>query len=55
MDNLKVVTNDNYKQKVLQRMILVCWIILLICFVIKLFGGNFFAFVGSSPTRAYKI
>lgn len=53
MDNLKVVTNDNYKQKVLQRMILVCWIILLICFVIKLFGGNFFAFVGESKIVEY--
>ena len=37
-----VVNEDNYKRIVLKRMIIVCWILLAICFGIKLFGGNFF-------------
>ena len=48
MDKDKVVTEDNYKQVVLKRMITLCWVLLGICFVIKIFGGNFFAFVGES-------
>ena len=40
---IKVATNDeNYKQVVLKRAIIICWVLLAICFVIKLFGGNFF-------------
>ena len=46
----EVVTEDNYKQIVLKRMIILCWVILLVCFVIKLFGGNFFAYIGESDT-----
>ena len=38
----EIVTKDNYKQIVLKRMIILCWIVLGICFVVKLFGGNFF-------------
>lgn len=38
----EIVTKDNYKQIVLKRMIILCWVILGMCFVVKLFGGNFF-------------
>lgn len=48
MNKDKVVTEYNYKQIVLKRMITLCWVLLGICFVVKLFGGNFFAFVGES-------
>ena len=49
----EVVTGDNYKQIVLKRMITLCWILLAVCFVIKLFGGNFFAFIGESKVAEY--
>lgn len=49
----KVVTEDNYKQIVLKRMILVCWLLLIICFIIKIFGGNFFEFIGTSEVAEY--
>ena len=48
MDKDRVVTEDNYKQVVLKRMIALCWVLLGVCFVVKIFGGNFFAFVGES-------
>ena len=51
----EVVTKDNYKRKVLGRMITVCWALLLICFVVKIFGGNFFAFIGESKVVDYII
>lgn len=53
MFNKKVVTEENYKQIVLKRMIILCWILLLICFVIKIFGGNFFEFIGESKVIDY--
>lgn len=37
----EVVTEDNYKQIVLKRMIIICWVILFVCFIIKIFGGDF--------------
>lgn len=43
--NDRVVTKDNYKQIVLRRMIMICWILLAICFIVKIFGGNFFNIV----------
>lgn len=49
----EVVTGDNYKQIVLKRMIQLCWILLAVCFVVKLFGGNFFAFIGESYAIEY--
>lgn len=49
----KVVTEENYKQIVLKRMILVCWLLLIICFIIKIFGGNFFEFIGESKVIDY--
>lgn len=49
----EVVTKDNYKQIVLKRMKTLCWALLIVCFVIKLFGGNFFAFVGESEVAEY--
>lgn len=39
------VTEENYKEIVLKRAIIVCWVILGICLVIKLFGGDFFNIV----------
>lgn len=45
MKNREVVTKDNYKGIVLKRMIIVCWILLGICFFVKIFGGNFFNIV----------
>ena len=36
------ITEDNYQEVVLKRSIIICWVLLAICFVIKLFGGNFF-------------
>lgn len=38
------------KKKYLQRVIIVSWIGLAICFVIKLFGGNFFEIVCTNET-----
>lgn len=43
-------TENKNKQKILQRMIILCWIILAVCFVIKLLGGNFFSIVVSNET-----
>lgn len=45
MKSREVVTKDNYKQIVLKRMIILCWILLAVCFVVKIFGGNFFNIV----------
>lgn len=39
------ITENNYKQIVLKRAIISCWILLAICFFIKIFGGNFFNIV----------
>lgn len=39
------ITKDNYREVVLKRAIIICWVLLAICFVIKIFGGNFFAIV----------
>lgn len=47
-----VVTEDNYKQIVLKRMIIICWVILLVCFIVKIFGGNFFNIVCESKRFA---
>lgn len=41
----EVVTKDNYKQVVLKRAIILCWVLLGVCFVVKIFGGNFFNIV----------
>ena len=46
MLKLKVVTNEeNYKEVALKRAIIMCWTLLIICFIIKIFGGNFFNIV----------
>lgn len=40
---IKVATNDeNYKQVVLGRAKTICWVLLFVCFTIKIFGGDFF-------------
>ena len=44
----EVVTEENYKRIVLKRMITLCWIFLFVCFIIKIFGGNFFQYIGES-------
>lgn len=36
------ITDENYEEVVLRRAINICWILLAICFVVKIFGGNFF-------------
>lgn len=42
------ITEDNYKEVVFKRAIIICWVLLAICFVIKLFGGNYFAIACSN-------
>ena len=37
------ITKGNYKENILKRAIIICWILLAICFIVKLCGGNFFA------------
>lgn len=49
----EVVTENNYKRKSLGRAITLCWVLLIICFVVKLFGGNFFAYIGESKVATY--
>lgn len=40
---IQVATNEeNYKQVVLGRARTICWVLLFVCFTIKLFGGDFF-------------
>lgn len=39
------ITEDNYKEIILKRAIILCWVLLAICFAIKIFGGNFFEIV----------
>lgn len=38
------------KKKFLQRIIIVCWIALVVCFIIKLFGGNIFEIMCKNET-----
>lgn len=38
------------KIKYIKRVIIVCWVALAICFVIKLFGGNFFQIICENQT-----
>ena len=45
MKEKETITKDNYKEKTLKRAIIVCWILLAICFVVKICGGNFFNIV----------
>ena len=42
MKEKETITKDNYKENTLKRAIIVCWVLLVICFVIKICGGNFF-------------
>lgn len=47
---IKVKTTANtYKSVVLRRAILICWALLFVCFVVKIFGGNYFAIMVNSP------
>lgn len=36
------ITKENYKEIVLKRAIIVCWVLLAICLIIKICGGNIF-------------
>ena len=36
------ITKDNYKEVVLRKSIITCWVLLIICFIVKICGGNFF-------------
>lgn len=37
------IDKDNYKEVMLRRSIIICWVLLGVCFVVKLLGGNYFA------------
>lgn len=39
------ITKDNYKEVMLKRAIILCWVLLALCFVVKICGGNFFEIV----------
>lgn len=45
MKGKETITKDNYKEKTLKRAIIICWILLAICFIVKICGGNFFNIV----------
>ena len=61
MKNKKIITPENYKEIMLKRGIISCWILLAICLIIKICGGNYFAIVCNSenfinfckPSRYY--
>jgi hypothetical protein len=36
------ITEENYQKIMLKRSIIICWVLLAICFAIKIVGGNFF-------------
>ena len=42
-------TDDTYKSVVLRRAIIICWLLLFVCFALKIFGGNYFEIVVNSP------
>lgn len=42
-------TEQTYKPIVLKRAIITCWLLLFVCFALKIFGGNYFAIVVNSP------
>lgn len=42
------ITEENYKEVVLKRSIIVCWVLLAICFAIYIFGGEYFNIVCSN-------
>ena len=46
---IKVATNEeNYAQVVLKRAIVICWMLLFVCFAVKIFGGDFFNIICES-------
>jgi hypothetical protein len=45
MKKKTIITKDNYKEIILKRAIIICWVLLVICFIVKICGGNFFAIV----------
>lgn len=41
---MQTTTKDDYN-KVLKTSIILCWVFLIVCFVVKIFGGSFFSIV----------
>ena len=48
MGNKIKITEENYKEVVLKRSIIICWVLLAICFAIYIFGGEYFNIVCSN-------
>lgn len=48
------IDENNYKEIMLRRSIIICWVILGICFIVKLFGGNYFS-IACENERVVKI
>ena len=44
-----IITKENYKKLMLKRMIILCWVLLITCIVIKICGSNLFNVVCNSP------
>lgn len=42
-------TAETYKSVVLRRAIIICWLLLFVCFTLKIFGGNYFEIVVKEP------
>ena len=36
---------DNYQYYVFRRAIHICWVVLAVCLIVKMFGGNYFCIV----------
>lgn len=50
MKDKKIITKENYKQIMLKRGIIACWVLLGVCLAIKLLGGDFFAIASDNET-----
>lgn len=48
MKDKKLITPENYKEIMLKRGIISCWILLAICLIVKICGGNYFSIVCNS-------
>lgn len=46
----EVITEDNYKRIVIKRMIICCWVLLAMCFIIKIFGYDIFNIICEDET-----
>ena len=50
MKGKRLITKENYKEIMLKRGIISCWVLLGICLAIKLLGGNFFKIACNNET-----